>query len=202
MENKTEIKTYLPIFNGFYGSVWEDYLTADGEAEHYNLPEDFDFFNYVDYDKYHEELVKQFCQIAENHLYQFVDKIIFEKLISPKYYNFHNDSIDCTIIPKLDAIKSYIYSNKEAYGKYLKDNYSSRDGFISFHSSKFEDWEALTEDFTDLTQSHTLGSILSFIAQNEDTTEEIFYHDIEDIHIGNFYTDEFYEIIKQLETKQ
>ena len=88
MENKTEIKTYLPIFKGFYGSVWEDYLTADGEAEHYNLPEEFDFFNYLDYNKYHEELVKQFCQIAENHLYQFVEKIIFEKLVSPKYYNF------------------------------------------------------------------------------------------------------------------
>jgi hypothetical protein len=202
MENKTEIKTYLPIFKGFYGSVWEDYLTADGEAEHYNLPEEFDFFNYLDYDKYHEELVRQFCQIAENHLYQFVEKIIFEKLVSPKYYNFSNDSIDCIIIPKLEAIKNYIYSNKEEYGKYLKDNYTSRDGFISYHANDFENWEALTEDFTDLTGSHTLGSILNFIAQNEDITEEIFYYDVEDVHIGNFYTDEFYEIIKQQEIKQ
>ena len=36
------IETYLPIFNGFYGSQWQD-PNFEGEAEYYGLPDKFDF---------------------------------------------------------------------------------------------------------------------------------------------------------------
>lgn len=194
----TQVKTFLPIFTGFYGSLWEDYLTSDGEAEHYNLPDDFDFYKYVDYNKYFNHLSSQFCNIVEKELTGFVHSIEFEELISPKYYNFTNDSINCTIKPNTLAIRNYIFNNQEQFKQFLKDNYTSRDGFSSFHSNNFDDWVILTDNFTDLNHdTHHLGALLNFIAQNEDITEECLIYGVIDTHISEFYTEEFYKLLNK-----
>jgi hypothetical protein len=201
MENLTvntaaKVKTFLPIFNGFYGSIWEDYLTSDGEAEHYKLDDDFDFYQYVDYNKYFNHLSKQFCNIVENELKEFVYSIEFEELVSPKFYNFSNDSINCTIKPNTLEIRNYIFSNLERFREYLKDNYTSRDGFNSFHSNDFDEWIILTDNFRDLSHdTYHLGAILNFIAQNEGITEGCLEYGAIDTHISEFYTDEFYKLV-------
>jgi hypothetical protein len=201
MENLTvnttaQIKTFLPIFNGFYGSIWEDYLTSDGEAEHYKLDDDFDFYQYVDYNKYFNHLSNQFCNIVENELKEFVHSIEFEELVSPKYYNFTNDSINCTIKPNTLAIRNYIFNNLEQFRKFLKDNYTSCDGFSSFHSNNFDEWITLTDNFTVLNHDkHHLGALLNFIAQNEGITEECLIYGVTDTHISEFYTEEFYKLV-------
>jgi len=193
---KTKVKTFLPIFKGFYGSIWEDYLTSDGEAEHYKLDDNFDFYQYVDYNKYFNHLSKQFCNIVENELKEFVYSIEFEELVSPKYYNFSNDSINCTIKPNILEIRNYIFSNSERFREYLKDNYTSCDGFSSFHSNNFDEWVILTDNFRDLNHDkHHLGAILNFIAQNEGITEECLYYGVIDTHISEFYTEEFYKLV-------
>lgn len=191
----TEIKTFLPVFNGFYNSFWEDYLNSDGEAEHYNLPDDFDFYQYVDYNKYFNHLSKQFCNILENELKEFVNSIEFEELISPKYYNFTNDSINCIIKPNVKVIKEYIYNNKDQYSKYLKVEFTSRSGFISYYSNDFEGWEELTDNFTNYDNKFCLGSVLNFIAQNEGITEDCLIYGVIDTHISEFYTDDFYKLV-------
>jgi len=193
---QTEIKTFLPLFNGFYGSIWEDYLTSDGEAEHYKLDENFDFFAYIDYNKYFNELSNQFCNIVESELKEFINSIKFEELISPKFYNFSNDSINCVIDPNTEKIKEYIFNNKEQFCKFLKEQYTSCDGFNSSHSNNFEDWAELTNNFEDLNSNgHHLGAILNFIAENEGITEECLIYGVIDIHISQFYTAEFYKLV-------
>ena len=90
-----DINTYLPIFKGFYGSIFEpdvdneiDYINELRQEK--NKPEiDFDDVNF-NYDNYYLELSKEFCFIVWNELEDFIYKIEFSELKSPKYYNYSN----------------------------------------------------------------------------------------------------------------
>ena len=194
-----EIKTFLPVFHGFYGSIFED-ENLDGEHEHYNLPKNFDLSDFIDWQKRYLNLSKQFCNIIENEMSDFIDSVTFESLYSPREYNFTNDSINCLISPKIDAIKSYIYDNKEAFCSYLEDRFKSRSGFISFYGYTFEQWKTYTKDFSDYTEdSIYLGSVLDFIGTNEEINDFTLYEKLQDFHISQFYTDEFYQTPEILE---
>lgn len=200
--NRNNIDTYLPVFHGFYGSFWDD-PSFDGEAEHFNLPEDFPFRDFFDWKAYKEDLSKQFCNIIENEMSDFVERIDYENLYSPQYYNFSNDSINCIIRPKKKEVQKYIYEHKEQFTKYLRDHLTSRDGFISWHSNQFDEWEEMTHKFTrwdkDVdSKGFNLGFVLAFIAEEEKITEEVFYYNAED-SVSNFYTKEFDKIINLLE---
>jgi hypothetical protein len=174
------LKTYLPLFTGFYGSIWDD-ISFYGEDEYYNLPNDKIFYDFVDWQKYYKKIAKEMCNEVENLLSDFVNEIKFESIVSPKYYNFENDSINCEIVFFKEKIFAYLLDNSEAFESYLKENYTSRDGFISSYSNKTSDWQDFYND------SHKLGSVLQFICENEGFEEPT---DLKDIHISNFYTSE------------
>lgn len=194
--NRNNIETYLPVFKGFYGSFWDE-PDFYGEAEHFGLPNDFPFWEYVDWAAYKEDLSKKFCHVVEREMSDFIERIDFQSLQSPKEYNFENDSINCIIRPKKVAIKEYIYANREAFEKYLEDHLKSRSGFISFHSYHFEDWETATKKFTKLDNKDiTLGFILDFIVENTeldvDSSDHVCqnFYEVEDC-ISNFYNKDF-----------
>ncbi len=201
--NRNNIETYLPVFRGFYGSYWDE-PDFYGEAEHFNLPENFPFYDFVDWTQYRTDLCKEFTNIVESELSEFVERIDYQSLSCPKEYNFVNDSINCIIRPKKEAISKYIYDNKEAFTKYLKDHLSSRDGFISFHSNQFETWENETKKFKAFdkkndNQGFNLGFVLAFICENENITEEAFYDLNGECSIGQYYNEEFDKIISVVE---
>ena len=170
-----DINTYLPIFKGFYGSIFEpdvdneiDYINELRQEK--NKPEiDFDDVNF-NYDNYYLELSKEFCFIVWNELEDFIYKIEFSELKSPKYYNYSNDYIECKIKPKKQAILNYIKNNYNNWNEYLKDNYTSYDGFISSYDNyaSSEDWSN-----KNIFNKHQLYSVLNFIAKNEDITEDV-----------------------------
>ena len=196
--NIKTVGTYLPIFNGFYGSFWSD-PDFSGEAEHYGLPENFPFYDYVNYSDYYDELSIQFCSIVENisELKPFIKKVSFNLLDSPRYYNFTNDKIDCNITIDVDTIKEYIYTNKNAFERHLVRHHKSRDGFMSYYDHTFDGWMEYTKDFTNFDHDPyvILASILKFIANNEGIEEDVFYYET-DVYISNYYTNEFYEIVE------
>jgi hypothetical protein len=74
----------------------------------------------------------------------------------------------------------YLKANFEAFTKYIKERYTSRDGFISFHSNYAPDWLVDWD-------GHKVGSILNFICLNEGFEEPNYF---DDLHISFFYTDE------------
>jgi len=150
-----KIKTYLPIFTGFYNTIFD-------------IPEDIQDIESIDYKKYENDVSNQLCEIVENELSNFIKDIEFIKVDSPKYYNYSNDTIDCIITPKKQAILSYIKQNYNNWCKYLKDNYTSYDGFISHYDNNpnSEDW-----NLDSLFKKHQLCSVLNFIAKNENITE-------------------------------
>jgi hypothetical protein len=171
-------KTYLPLFSGFYGSHWDD-PCFDGEEDIYELPEGMYFEEFVNWKDYHNHIAKELCKEIKYLLSDFVSDIEFECVISPKYYNFSNDSINCEITFDYDKIINYLNENQYAFSVYIREQYTSRDGFISSYENNASEWlEGWQED------NHKVGSVLQFICMNEGF-EEPYY--LDDSHVSLFY---------------
>ncbi len=171
-----KIKTYLPVFPGFYGTLFEGDIESFSDGENDYIKEDYffdaeknkDFYigDFIKNREYEARVGKLACDFIEKELSEYTEKIEFESIDSPKEYNFSNDSINCTVTPKIEAIKSFIYENKEKYEQFLIDNFKSRSGFMSFFAYDFESWKEYTKDFTDYSEKGVyLGSILQFICE-------------------------------------
>jgi hypothetical protein len=173
-----KVKTYLPLFSGFYESHWDE-PCFDGEEEIFNIPSDMTIDDFVDWNKYHNHIAKEMCNEVQHLLSDFVSDIEFEKISSPKYYNFENDSIHCEITFDDDKIINYLNDNFEAFSTYIRERYTSRDGFISFYENNALEWLDGWQD-----DSHKVGSILQFICESEQFEEPF---NIADSHISLFY---------------
>jgi len=172
-----KVETYLPVFSGFYGTIWEP--NEDSEIEYINEererkglePVDFDAIDF-DYSGYREHAAKQITYAVEDHLKDFVKSIKFQELRSPREYNFANDSINVEITltqKNVKVIRDFLKTNKEAFANYLRDTYTSRSGFISFYPNYIEGFCGDLKEA--LQDKHKLGSILNFIAFFEDGNE-------------------------------
>lgn len=186
MKTLQKIKTFLPVFVGFYNTIWEYntenvlYCINQERIEKNLTPIEFYNLN-INYKEYENDVAIQFCKSLENILNEFIEKIEFENIYNPKTYNFSNDSINCVIIPKIDNIKKFIYENKEKFTEYLKRNYTSCDGFLSHYSNDFYSWERDTKEFTDFSiNGHFLGSILHFIYNLTIDDDLNIYYDVTD----------------------
>jgi hypothetical protein len=178
-----KIKTYLPVFPGFYSTIFEP--DEENEISYINelraekgLGEvkfdDIDF----DYTDYYNQVAKSVTNVLYNELNDFVKDINFEELISPKYYNYSNDSINVEITLTKEnesKIMSYLNENKDSFEKYLSENYTSSSGFISSYDNSYNEF-MLDKP---LEHKHKLGSILNFICENEGITQETLYYGME-----------------------
>jgi hypothetical protein len=172
-------KTYLPLFSGFYNSHWSE-PCFDGEEDIFDLPKDKEFWEFVDWNRYYNHISRQMCNEVQYLLSDFVSHIEFERLVSPKYYNFSDDTIYCEITFNKTKVKQYLKDNYEKFSEYIKHTYTSRDGFISYHSNDPKDWMNKWNE-------HQVGSILQFICENERFEEP---WDITDSHVSLFYNQE------------
>lgn len=179
-----KVKTYLPIFSGYYGnSMWDQDENENFELQNINderenngkKPIEWDEMEF-NYSAFYEELSEKITVSVESLLCDFVEKIEFEGLISPKFYNYSNDSINVSIFPKKTEIMEYLDQNNDDFEHYLKDNYTSYDGFISFKPNNVAEFM----DGAPLEDEHKLGSILNFIANNEEIDEYAVYDEIID----------------------
>jgi hypothetical protein len=177
-------QTYLPLFSGFYNSHWDDIDFYD-ELDLFNIPSDMTIDDFVDWDKYHNHIAKEMCNEVQYLLSDFVSDIKFEKIVSPRYYNFENDSIDCEIDFNEEKVMEYLNENQYAFSVYIRERYTSRDGFISSYENNASEW--LHEWQND---SHKVGSILQFICANEGFEEP---WDLNDTHISLFYNQQIYQ---------
>jgi hypothetical protein len=175
-------KTWLPLFPGFYGTTLEpDEIKEEESLENLNserevngIPRidarDSDTFPVemidFDYQKFMYEVSEQFSENLEFELKDegVLEKITYEKLRSPREYNFTNDSVNVEIIfnqENIENIKLFIENHYEQWKQYLKDRYTSMPGFIPFYSNDPNDWP-IEES---LQHEHKAGSILDFICQ-------------------------------------
>ena len=188
-----KIETFLPVFPGFYNTIFEPDI--DGELYSQNQERE-DFLPELEYNdvefknkEYEEKVLQECCSLLETELSEFVTKINFQTIVSPKEYNFRNDSGNIEIElseENINNIREYIYTHKEDYKNYLRRSYTSYDGFMSWYDNDFEGWKEYTDDFTDYSKdAHHLGSVLDFICKNKCIDSEYLYYTI-DVNVSEF----------------
>lgn len=139
------------IFPGFYES---DLYNSDTI---YNINESLDEgeppvdFTENGYTEYCNSVARQAAESLADALDQD-EKIIkasrFKKLWSPRFYNFDTDRIECELDIDWDALVEWVKDESYAFAAYLKNNFTSYDGFISFvPNTTNEFWDKLDTDF-------------------------------------------------------
>jgi len=171
------IKSYLPVFEGFYGSIFESDSAEDDVFE--NLEEDgieIEYggieFHYKDYmDRVSTACIGSIEQYLKHDGFELT--IDFEKVYSPREYNFSNDVIYCTYKLKNKEFKrfvDYCKENIKEFETYLDEKYSSRSGFHSFFSTESYMWfkEYLKEGSDKFERA--FAGVLEFYLKNEGYT--------------------------------
>lgn len=179
------IKSYLPVFTGFYGTIFE----ADEEPM---IEDGYTYDNYKwDYKGYNEAIGKRCTNTVSEWLkesgFQMVLK--FDGIYSPREYNFTNDSINVDYVVSdycLAKIRAFLHSNKPMFEKYLKDNFSSRSGFYSFYSNEMNEWLGDGKESDWINDLVRFGAILQFILSTDsDYSEGNLYCSCGDIYIDS-----------------
>lgn len=158
------IESYLPVFTGFYNTIFE----ADEEPciECGKSYEDYEW----DYAEYHQRVAKSCAQIVGEQLKDLGIKVEFQALVSPKYYNYSNDSINVAYHLEDNAftkLLEYVLENKEDFDGFIHENYTSYSGFMSFFSN--DGWKWIAEYiFKEDKLEHVFGACLEFYLEREE----------------------------------
>ena len=181
-----KVQTFLPVFNGFYNTLFEDILdNATDNAIEWCNEDNKNSLNYDNFDFDFITLQSEICKDAVSKIEEKLNEIgincsiKYDTLISPREYNFINDSINIEInFKKFSRVIEILEQNFDSFTQYIKDNYTSRDGFISSHSSYASDWmEDLKNDTEN--EAHKVGAVLDFILQEvEEYKDENLYFEL------------------------
>lgn len=170
------IKTYLPVFPGFYNTIFEP--NEDSVIEYPYTSDDYDF----NYDEYFKDCSIKCCEAIQNKLKEkgFNCKIQFEQLRSPREYNFSNDAIDVNIkISPAFITRLQKFCTLSTFATYL-ERYKSCSGFISHYSHYASDWLTyINADYLEA-NPHILGSLLEFVLETVEYDSEALYYDVYD----------------------
>ena len=135
-----KIQSYLPLFKGFYGSILD-------EIEN------------------HDEAARLFTKFTEDQVNTEVKAdFIFQKLQRPRFYNFSNDEIHIEIKISKKEIRGLfdlcldVYRNE--FLEYIKNHFTSCDGFVSFYGNTLASWEKYMYEFYDKKENEQ-GILLS-----------------------------------------
>jgi len=180
------INTILPIFSGFYNSIFE--FDREGEdIDWYNEENKtnykFDDFKF-DYREYEERIASEIVDAVEVAIHDNLGIDVDLKFLGidrPRFYNYRSDYIDTELSiseSNLDKLKDLLRDNKEEFANYLEENYKSRSGFVSFFSYDFDEWlnDYLKFDSDKLSQA--IQGALNFLLLNDDYSEWSIYDEI------------------------
>lgn len=177
------VQSYLPLFSGFYCTIWDSDSLEDNEIYSINYERESNGKGEIEFDKiqfdFKEYKTQVSCYLIEKiktYLSEnnFINDIVFEEIISPKFYNYSNDSINVTYKlskDNIDNINKFLIEKIDDFKDYINKNYSSYDGFVSFHSNDAIEWVI---DNNLLTDKHKLGSVLGFICELEFNEDDLY----------------------------
>lgn len=212
---KLELSTNLIGLDGTFCTYWgagnteyvlhEDLIEEDFKNGETDVHPDY-YYSYFDNKSYMKDWEKVVRDAVAEVVEVALSKIDIEASVSgegrysPREYNFSHDSVDIDIeAESFDKLLEFCRTHEE-FGSFLKDNYSSYDGFNSFTSNNVDEWE---EDIkTDMATAW--GAALSFLLDQEGVygeMEEIKYEVFTDFFYSNYvdYTvlDEWLADLKQ-----
>lgn len=186
-KNLKTVETWLPIFPGFYETGFDlsdfeiervveqeesEYIEYFSELHEAGIPQRYfneHLWSYIDFSNCFKDAAESLC----NHLKYLdntgiINEVEFQKICSPKYYNFSNDSINCKITFNAKNLQEYINKNKESFKEYIEERYTSRSGFSSFYSNDVNNWMSVS-DYGE----HEVGSVLQFVLLNDSQKDEL-----------------------------
>src|SRR4051812_28741600 len=139
MKTIKKIESYLPVFPGFYSTIFgadEEPYIEDGKTY-----EDYEWDN----PGYEQSVAKQSVYAIETALIDlgFPVKIQYQELVSPKYYNYSNDSINVKYSIQtgfISKLRTFLIANSEAFETFINDRYTSCSGFISGYANDPAEW--------------------------------------------------------------
>lgn len=165
------------IFPGFYESILfnsdseyyaNEVLKDDDHPADYEL-KDFKGFT-CEVSKKAADLLHE-AIVFEDSIIQSID---FEALSSPRFYNFETDRLILKV--KLDQRKLELYcfkQEKNAFDQYLKENFTSRDGFCSFIANNIN---AFKDQYVEENKKdRTLDIMIEFYILKNLNQESYFY---------------------------
>ena len=134
------------IFQGFYES---GLYNSDAEYEYNQAYGDElkEGFCYVlkDWQRFTNAVARACVDELWNNLSQkdlIIADIAFESISSPAYYNFETDRLNLIVDCDIPALKKYCFETENvAFAQYLKDNFTSYDGFVSFVPNSYFDFK-------------------------------------------------------------
>lgn len=203
---KAKINTNLfPIISvGMYGTVLDpdsmfDNWTIDNDKEEGYINYDADYF----WDNFDNNA---FVSTIQRNAHSFLNgtheangieiTIKCGDIYSPKYYNFETDQMVMDVTYNKRKVKQYAKDNYEDFYQFLKDNYSSRDGFCSMTANNYNDW---LYDFNN-NDVRSIGAVLSFIFKDDMLHEEFYNTCYETMYYSDFVNyseyNEVYENIR------
>lgn len=136
------------LFSGFYESELynSDMLYYMSENDEEDREWDFIPGGYEEFEKaVCKKCVENIMDLMDNN--DTITDMQFKELNSPREYNFTTDKLVCEVEVDLDKLKKYCYeTEREKFEEYLKENYSSYDGFISFVPNNVKEFEQENDD--------------------------------------------------------
>jgi hypothetical protein len=182
------LSTTIP-FSGFYESILShemdsvlereiEYRIEKEREEGLQAHERLDDADYqlifdqnINYQIWREHLAEEWLKSFENYFSDIVGEKIsftFEKMTSPRYYNFETDRLFASISMK-DAAKLYAAAKRNLFvdlDECIKESFTRRDGFIPHYSNNLETWLAKPLREWDHNEIGTL--IMSFLKGEHD----------------------------------
>ncbi|MFA7219019.1 MAG: hypothetical protein WC119_00640 [Synergistaceae bacterium] len=182
---RSKIKTYAPIFPGFYGTIFssddsdeerEEIVSLISEiikpdyAKHTNALADIivnsNIYS-INWREYEKEYCIRICDYLSSELSDIpgFQALELENVINPKEYNFANDSINCLVIvnsiPKFrEWILNICKEHEELFTDWIHDRYTGYDGFIPSYSNDASEWLKIIKKKS--LDGHYCGTILEF----------------------------------------
>ena len=163
---KPTILATLP-FSGFYESVHSQEVDAEIERQVEYFQEDFtgelpdfvrDLWETVDYSAVYEKYAQEY---AESFLAEFDIDGEFESMDSPQYYNFSTDRVFARITR--DALaKIWSAVNKRLFTREVRQQFTSRDGFMSYYDPDWREWGRLSD-----WDHNQIGTLIAVYAAQE-----------------------------------
>ena len=194
-----QVQTFLPVFNGFYNTLFENIIDNATEfaIDDYNEQNNTSL-NYDDFDFNFNSIMQEICKDAVSKIEEKLNEIginctiIYENLVYQREYNFNNDSINIEInFKKFSRVIEILEQNCDLFSQYIKEHYTSRSGFISSYSSYSSDWiKDLREDAEN--EAHKVGAVLDFIFQEieEYKDEDLYFYLCENAYFVDYTINE------------
>lgn len=146
-------------------SIFDSY-TIDEDKSEGSINYDSDYFNSnFDNSLYVSKIQSLASEFLNgSHTFKGIElNIKCGQIYSPKFYNFSNDEIDLTVKFNKVKVLKFAKENKYQFNTFLKENYSSYDGFSSSTANNFIEW---LQDFKD-NNVQSIGAIITYICKEE-----------------------------------